>query len=192
MEIQSRYKNGLIYKLVCKDVLIKDCYVGSTCNFSRRKNAHKSVCNNQNSKKYNLNVYIFIRDNGNWENWDMIQIKTFSCNTKRELETEERKEMELIGANLNKNKPNRSKKEWYSDNKEKIKEHYEINKEYNKEYYELHKEEKKEYQKKYQETNNLKLKEQFLCKCGGKYKRVNKTIHDKTKKHLKNLIDYKD
>jgi len=40
------YEKSTIYKIVCKDVNIKDCYVGSTTNFNRRKQEHKYNCNN--------------------------------------------------------------------------------------------------------------------------------------------------
>ena len=54
-------KQYIIYKIVCNDLNITDCYVGSSINFKRRKGEHKSSCNNPNSKIYNLNVYKFIR-----------------------------------------------------------------------------------------------------------------------------------
>ena len=72
------YSNTIIYRIVCKDTSITDCYVGHTTNFINRKNGHKTKCNNEKDKNYNLNVYQFIRDNGNWENWDMIEIER--CN----------------------------------------------------------------------------------------------------------------
>ena len=31
------YSKTIIYKIVCKDINIKDCYVGSTTNFTNRK-----------------------------------------------------------------------------------------------------------------------------------------------------------
>jgi len=37
------YSKGLIYKLVCRDVTVKDAYVGSTTNFDQRKGGHKTV-----------------------------------------------------------------------------------------------------------------------------------------------------
>ena len=58
------YTNTIIYKLVCIDINIKELYVGHTTNFTKRKYAHKYGCNNETSKKYNLHVYQFIRNNG--------------------------------------------------------------------------------------------------------------------------------
>lgn len=192
----TRYDNGLIYKLVCKDPSITEIYVGSCCNFTRRKYEHKSVCNNEKSKEYNLYKNQFIRDNGGWNNWDMIEIKKYPCKSKRELELEERNQLEILGASLNKNKPSRSQKEYNKDNKEKITEqikdwrenHKEKILEYQKEYYENNKEKVAEYHKEYYENNKDKLAEQrsqkFNCECGKVYTHGSKKRHEKSKKHL--------
>ena len=58
------YSNTIIYKIVCNDPNITDCYVGSTTNIVKRRQSHKSVCNNENSKLFNFYVYQFIRENG--------------------------------------------------------------------------------------------------------------------------------
>ena len=84
------YNNTIIYKLVCNDVNIKDCYVGHTTDYARRKQIHKSSCNNENGKKYNLNVYSFIRDTGGWNNWDMVIIEKCNCSTSLEAKQKER------------------------------------------------------------------------------------------------------
>ena len=42
------YENNIIYKIVCKDVEVKDVYVGHTTHFIERKSRHKSCCNNKN------------------------------------------------------------------------------------------------------------------------------------------------
>ena len=56
------YTKTIIYKICCKDPLVKDIYVGSTTNFIKRKNNHKTRCFNNNSKDYNMYVYEFIRN----------------------------------------------------------------------------------------------------------------------------------
>ena len=61
------YKKVIIYKLVCNDLLITDLYVGHT----------KNHCLNPNDPKYNLKVYKIIRENGDWNNWSMIEIENF-------------------------------------------------------------------------------------------------------------------
>ena len=73
------YEKSSIYKLCCKNVDVKEIYIGSTTNFKRRKNAHKTSCNNEKGKKYNMNVYSFIRENGGWNNWSMILVEEVCC-----------------------------------------------------------------------------------------------------------------
>lgn len=94
------YQNSLIYKICCKNPNIKDVYIGSTTNFKSRKNQHKSCCNNINNKSHNNYKYEFIRNNGGWNNWDMILIEKFPCNDSLELH---KKEQEYIDE-YNKNK----------------------------------------------------------------------------------------
>ena len=50
------YSNSIIYKLCCRDVNVKEIYVGSTTNFRARKNQHKSCCKII-KKKNNIKVY---------------------------------------------------------------------------------------------------------------------------------------
>ena len=66
--LEIDYSRMIIYKLVCNDLNILDCYVGSTTDFSKRKYGHKSACNNCKIKNYNLKVYKIIRENGGWDN----------------------------------------------------------------------------------------------------------------------------
>ena len=106
------YQKSIIYKICCKDVSITDCYVGSTTNLSRRKPVHKSRCNNESDKAYNSNVYQFIRGHGNWDNWDMIVVEEYPCNSKNQLHTRERYHMGNLHATLNKQVPTRTDKEY--------------------------------------------------------------------------------
>jgi hypothetical protein len=122
------YQNTIIYKIVCNDLNIKDCYVGSTTNFIKRKCGHKTSCNNPNDKSYKLfYVYKFIRNNGGWDNFSMIEIEKYPCNDSNEAHKRERYQMELLGATLNSQNAYRSKEEvkiynekFYDDNKDKI------------------------------------------------------------------------
>tara|TARA_R110000772_G_scaffold783_2_gene2689 strand:+ start:110 stop:568 length:459 start_codon:yes stop_codon:yes gene_type:complete len=68
-------KFGAIYKFVCRDKSVKEFYIGSTKNLQRRILNHKTSCHNINSKEYNYKVYQFIRDNGGWENWQIVVIR---------------------------------------------------------------------------------------------------------------------
>ena len=77
------YEDCVIYTIRSGDHL----YVGSTCNFVRRKCCHKSSLNNENDKAYNYKLYQTIRENDN--EWDMQPYKLFQCKNKMEMNIEE-------------------------------------------------------------------------------------------------------
>ena len=108
------YTKVVIYKIVCNDLNILDCYVGSTTNFTKRKNAHKRTCNNINIKNYTLKVYQFIRANGGWDNWSMLELEKYPCNDNNEATTRERYWFELLSAKLNTLVPSRSNEEYHA------------------------------------------------------------------------------
>jgi hypothetical protein len=185
------YNKANIYKLCCKDINIKEIYVGSTTNFKRRKNEHKSSCYNENSKKYNYNVYRFIRANYGWENWDMVLVKKVVCETKLELHKIEREYVENLGATLNKVIPNRSPVEYRENNRESIKDKNKAYRKDNKDKYKAYQKEwrenNKKYSKEYREDNREKLKEKrklrTTCICGTDINFSNKSKHLKNNKH---------
>lgn len=208
------YSKAVIYKLCCKDLSIKDIYIGSTCNFTKRKHQHKFACNKEGNRQYNENKYQVIRDNGGWDNWLMIMVKEFSCDNKRQLEAEERKNIEELKPTLNECIPTRTHKEYRQDNKqiiiEKKKKEYEKDKEkikarshkrYNekkeeilkkqKEYNKINSKKNVERVKQYRLENKEKIQEArkekiecMICKC-----MVNKEHfkrHTQTTKHIQN------
>ena len=67
------------YKFVCKNPDILYSYVGHTTSFRHRKAEHKSNCTKLDNRHYNLPVYVFMREQGGWENWDMVQIHSQIC-----------------------------------------------------------------------------------------------------------------
>ena len=182
------YSKGLIYKLCCKEPVIEDIYIGSTTNFKIRKNQHKTSCCNVNSNKYNMKIYKFIRDNGGFNNWDMIMIEEYSCNNKKQLETRERYWIEQLKSNLNSELPTQTMSEWYSKNKERIsiegKEHRKNNKEQiskqRKEYREKQKEKINEQQKEYRKQNINKIRIQDKKS----YEKNKKEIEERNKKPI--------
>jgi len=99
------YNNTCIYKICCKDTNITDIYVGHTTDFYNRKHKHKSTCNNENSKNYFNYIYYIIRENGGWDNWEMIKLYHFPCESRTDAEIEERKCYEKLGAKLNSYNP---------------------------------------------------------------------------------------
>jgi hypothetical protein len=193
------YSKTIIYKLCCNDLNITDIYIGHTTDFKSRKAEHKYSCNNEKCKIYNLKVYQYIRDNGGWDNWSMIMIEEYSCNSKLEAEKRERYYIEEFKSSLNNNIPTRTIKEYNKDNQDKIKKYYEkynkdnqdkikeYYKEYHKEYYENNQDKIKEYKKEYYENNQDKLKEKFNCDCGGCYTKESISKHIQTKKHQEYL-----
>ena len=84
------YNKCFIYKICCKDPTITDCYIGSTTNIIRRRSNHKSSCTCVGNSKYNYLIYTFIRENGGWDNFDLIAIEEFSCETKMQQIKKER------------------------------------------------------------------------------------------------------
>jgi hypothetical protein len=95
------YSKSVIYKICSRDKSITDVYIGSTTSFVRRKNSHKSTCNNETDKGYNLYVYGFIRESGGWNEWEMIQIEEYPCTSRRELEFREEQIRTELNATLN-------------------------------------------------------------------------------------------
>lgn len=96
------YSNTIIYKIVCKDINIKECYVGQITNFDKCKGCHKQRCNNINNKYYNLFVYQFIRENNGWDNWSMIEVEKFNAIDKLDAHKRERYWIETLQSTLNK------------------------------------------------------------------------------------------
>ena len=114
-----------IYKIICKNNLITDCYVGQTMNFKLRGQQHQNKCNNPKSDRYNIKLYTFIRDNGGFDNWDIKLIATYNCVDKYEAYKFERLHYEELNSTLNDKYPARTKKESFAlyriNNKDKLK-----------------------------------------------------------------------
>lgn len=147
------YSKSIIYKIVCKDPIVKGVYVGSTCNtIYKRKNEHKSCCNNINNKSYNINVYKYIRENNGFNNFEIIEIEKYEALDKVSLHKRERYWLEELQADLNKCIPYSNKKEsakkYKDNNKEKIKLYNEKNKDYIKDYKQKYYQINKDYKKK--------------------------------------------
>lgn len=99
------YSKSVIYKIVCKDENIKSCYVGSTSNLLKRSQRHKSECNLVTGPKYMQKKYVFIRNHGGWGNWKIEIVEYCNVSNKFELEERENDWYELLGADLNMNRP---------------------------------------------------------------------------------------
>jgi hypothetical protein len=168
------YNNGKIYKIEAINGDDGDIYIGSTTKqyLSQRMENHRAKYKQwKNHGKTNKLSCFDMFDKYGIENCYITLLEAINANSKDELHA---RESYYIKNNLciNKQYPRRSRKEYYSDNKEdilnkkkdyriknteKIKEYqnqYHQNnieklKEYNKKHYELNKEKRKEYSKKY-------------------------------------------
>ena len=203
------YSKTTIYKLCCKDINISEIYIGSTTDMRRRKTEHRKKCNYETGKAYNYNVYKFIRDNGGWDNFDMIEVERFNAIDGYDARKRERFWIEELKATLNKVVPNRTQKKYYELNKEVLlqyhKEYREINKEIivedRKKHYIENKQKLNERSKKYRENNIEKLKEyeknrknkeerlekakeKITCDCGFVGCKYKLSRHMKTKNHI--------
>jgi hypothetical protein len=96
------YSNTIIYKICCKDENIKDLYVGHTTNFIGRKYSHKKRCKKLENSEKN---YETIRNNGGWENWDMIEIASYCCKDRTEARMKEHEHYINLKASLNSSQP---------------------------------------------------------------------------------------
>ena len=187
---KTDYSRTIIYVIKCKDDNITEEYIGSTTHFIERKCAHKICCNNDNDKNktYNYKIYKFIRDNGGWDNWIMLEIEKYPCQDKNEAHKREEEIRIDRKSKLNSIKAFGAEtikeyhKIYHQEHKDKIKEqkikYYEEHKEEClkkcKKYREEHKEECLKKCKKYREENKDKIKEikkqwcnkEFICKCG--------------------------
>ena len=216
MPKQPKYSESSIYKLCCKDPTIKEVYVGSTTNFRQRKRQHKHTCNNASAARHDSPVYKYIREHGNWENWDMIEIEKYNAKDKRDLERKEREHLERLGATLNKGVPTQTYPEWLEKNKDIIKTKQKTYREKNKNvikvrkqkyyyeknktcirrkqmvYNEKNKETNREIGKAYRQNNRDKIRqlksEKIVCDCGITCTRGHKkSRHFWTKRQLAGL-----
>ena len=88
---------GYIYEIVSKYKNITKVYIGSTWYMNDRNRRHKSRCNNENDRYYNLPVYCYIREHGGWNNFNMNIIESGDCMDKNELECAEQLYIDMNG-----------------------------------------------------------------------------------------------
>ena len=197
------YEKTIIYQIVCKDITITDKYVGHTTNFTNRKRDHKKACYNIKNNTY---VYTIIRQNGGWENWDMIMIEEISVANVNEAKKIERHWIETLQATLNKKLPGRTMPEYritYNENnKDKISEQNKIYRENNKNtikemkqlYYQNNKDRISEQKKIYRENNKNRIKERKQLYYQNNKDRISEQnkIHYQNKKLQKENISVRE
>ena len=168
------YKNGKIYKIVCNTTGLQ--YIGSTCNpyLSTRLANHRGDYKKylKNNKHY-ISSFEVLKNN----NYEIILLESYPCETKDQLHARERfyiinnecvnmiknvgleNELGYIEYNkqyriANKEKIAESKKQYRTENQEKLAE-------YIKKYYTENKEKIAESQKKYRAANKEKIAEYY-------------------------------
>jgi len=191
------YSKTIIYKIKCNDESVLDFYIGSTTCFRTRKSHHKS-----NSEKDKQKVYEMIRANGGWENWTMVEIEIYPCNSSTEARIREEYWREKLHAKLNSQRAYLSDEarveyfaQYYHDNADEIKiktkqykqEHADELKIKNKQYKQEHADEIKIKNKQYNQEHADKIKakasQKFECGCGGKYTYKHIRAHERSQKH---------
>ena len=146
------YSKTIIYKIVCNDLDVNDCYVGHTTEMTKRKWGHKSVCNNEKNKAHHLKIYQTIRENGGWDNWSMLLVEKFPCKDKYEACKREREVYEELDAKMNTYRPYRTQEDVKEEKKQ-----------YDKQYYLKNQEERKQYDKQYYIENKSEINKKVEC-----------------------------
>jgi hypothetical protein len=110
------YQQGKIYRLVCNTTGL--VYVGSTCEptLTRRLQKHKGDYKKfLDGKNSNMTSFQILENN----NYEIILIEVYPCNSKDELHQRERHYIETMEC-VNIQIPGRTWNEYYIDNKETI------------------------------------------------------------------------
>jgi hypothetical protein len=172
----------IMYKICPKNKNLDYCYIGQTTNFTNRKRQHiKNTVTESDKKHYHLKHYQKIRQNGGWDEWEMIEIEKFNSKTNLEARMREQELIKEHNANLNSVSAFVTEEERASTKKAITKKYREENKdllkEQTKKYKEDHKEIISEQMKKYRQENKEKIYEKTK-----EYKENNKEQHQEWQK----------
>jgi hypothetical protein len=181
MEDEYALTDYIMYKICPKNKELALCYVGHTTNFSERMRQHKLQALNENGNKSHQKHYVAIRENGCWDEWEMIEIEKFNGKTKlesrmreQELIKEHKANLNILSAFVTEEQRALTKKaiteKYREENKELLKEQ-------TKKYKQDHKEIISEQMKKYREENKEKIKATTK-----EYIDNNREKHDETQK----------
>ena len=211
--MRGDYSNGKIYFVepICEHE-DNEFYYGSTIQkLCKRMDKHRSSYKSWKDGNYHKIMCFELFEKYGLENCKIYLVELYPCKSKEELEAREGYYIRNYDC-VNKVIPNRTKKEYYCDNKDKIleyfKEYYNDNKDkvlkHNRQYYNDNKDKVKDIMKEYRINNkdtivkinkeyynknkdkiNTKHKVKYECLCGGRYTHINKLQHLKTKKHIK-------
>jgi len=157
------YSNGKIYKI--ESIAGEgEIYIGSTTKqyLCQRMDEHRRSYRRWKEGKTNKTMSFDIFDNFGVENCQIILLENCPCESKDELTKREAHYIKSLKC-VNKNIANRNQKQYYEDNKEKLKTYREENKEKLKEYKQI----------------------KMTCECDAIIRKADKCKHERSKKHLK-------
>ena len=184
----NKFQNGKIYKIVCNTTGL--VYYGSSSSDKLRKRLASHKCDYKrylDGKRNYVSSFEILKNN----NFEIILIENYPCNSRNELHTRERYYIENNEC-VNQCIPLRTPQEYREDNKEKIiekhKNYYENNKEKIKEYYENNIDKINERKKSYNEQNKDKIRETqkiYNEQNKDKIKEIHKLWVDKNKDKIK-------
>ena len=190
-------KEMIFYIIKCNDLEKTEIYVGSTFNFVKRKTQHKSNCTNPKSRGYHFKQYVYIRENGGWDNFNMTMIDRKVCVDMLEVRKHEQTLITQYKASLNTNKAfgaetlSEYKHQHYIENFEKNKErdhkyyieNLEKIKKDQKQYRIKHSEEIKEKNKQNYAKHSSERNQPSMCECGQSYTKQHYIRHTKSRQH---------
>ena len=166
--------NYVVYKIECKDKSNPNIYIGSTTNLKSRKWDHKKRYTQTYRYGHKLKLYVTMRENGGWDNFEFSPIEELFGVTKLQAHIREQFWIDYYKPNLNLVNAFTDKKQYMEDNKERFRI-------INKNWYEQNKHE-----------INEKRKEKYICECGKTIRKDEKIRHDKTIFHteyVRNNVD---
>jgi hypothetical protein len=150
-------KDYVIFKIVCKDLNVKEIYLGMTINFNVMQDKFKYIYNNRlrvkPKVKPNMILLNYIFLHGGFDNFLFEIIQTYKCDNAKEANIYKRKHYDELHPALNKNKPALSDEDRH----------------------------------KYQKDYHMHYDRSYQCDCGKSYTRNNFTNHCKTEFHLSHV-----
>jgi hypothetical protein len=193
MEDNQEVRNYTMYKICPKNKELNYCYIGQTTNFENRQKQHiKNTINQSDKKHYHLKHYQTIRQNGGWDEWEMIKLEEFNGKTNLEARMREQELIKEHNANLNSLSAYITEEERAAIKKaitEKYREeNKELLKEQTKKYKQEHKEIIAEQMKKYRAENKEKIREktkEYKENNKEKFQELDKAWREKNKEILK-------
>jgi hypothetical protein len=192
------YANGKIYKI---EPIVEheegDIYIGSTTKqyLSQRMDLHRRGYKSWKKEKRNKVMSFELFDKYGMDSCQIVLIEAINANSKDELHSREALHIKTLKC-VNKTIPQRTMKEYYADNLDKITtykhDYYDKHKEKylerRKQYYEENKEDLAKQMKTYQQTNidkiRLRCSTIVVCECGSEITHYKKARHMKTIKHI--------